>query len=58
MLLESFKKKELKLLARQVQNKTLQYNNFQKRLLNLITECTLAKAYKNLVKKIISLPAI
>ena len=40
-LLESFKKRELKLLRRQAQN--LQHNYFQKRWLDLITDIALAK---------------
>ena len=48
-LLESFKKRELKLLGRQAQN--LQHNYFQKRWLDLITDITLAKVYKNQIKK-------
>ena len=43
-LLESFKKRELKLLGRQAQY--LQYNNFQKKWLDLRTCIVLAKVCK------------
>ena len=43
-LLESFKKRELKLLGSQSQS--LQYNNFQKKMAYLITDIVLVKIYK------------
>ena len=49
-LLETFKKRELKLLGCQSQN--LHYNKFQERWLDLITDIALSKVYKNLDKQI------